>query len=177
MFATFFPANHPVGEMMDHLQKTTHFGPGGRPRGYQMTSAVLEEPVWDNPFLSGLRSRIEGLAFLTEQQRGWVHALDAEQLGVLLQQNADALLGELADDVAHVRQRELLIRAVGEGATPGIEDHHGLRTGGDLARARAVGYDAFLIGEWLLSQPDPGTALATMLQEARAMKRARSEAY
>jgi len=26
MFATFFPANHPVGEMMDHLQKTTHFG-------------------------------------------------------------------------------------------------------------------------------------------------------
>jgi tRNA-splicing ligase RtcB len=59
MFATFFPANHPVGEMMDHLQKTTHFGPGGRPRGYQLTSAVLDEPVWDNPFLSGLRSRAQ----------------------------------------------------------------------------------------------------------------------
>ena len=28
-------------------------GAGGRPRGYQMTSTVLEEPVWDNPFLSG----------------------------------------------------------------------------------------------------------------------------
>ncbi len=48
-------------------------------------------------FLSGLRSRIEGLAFLTDQQRSWVHGLDAEQLGVLLRQNADALLGELAD--------------------------------------------------------------------------------
>lgn len=48
-------------------------------------------------FLSGLRSRIEGFAFLTEQQRGWVHALDAQQLGALLQQNADALLSELAD--------------------------------------------------------------------------------
>jgi len=59
MFATFFPANHPVGEMMDHLQKVTHFGPGGRPRGYQMTSAVLDEPVWDNPFLAGLRSRAQ----------------------------------------------------------------------------------------------------------------------
>jgi tRNA-splicing ligase RtcB len=59
MFATFFPANHPVGEMMDHLQKTTHFGAGGRPRGQQFTSAVLEEPVWDNPFLSGLRSRAQ----------------------------------------------------------------------------------------------------------------------
>jgi hypothetical protein len=43
MFATFFPANHPVGETMDHLQKTTHFGAGGRPRGHQMTSAVLDE--------------------------------------------------------------------------------------------------------------------------------------
>ncbi|WP_414663454.1 RtcB family protein [Horticoccus sp. 23ND18S-11] len=59
MFATFFPDNHPVGEMMDHLHKTTHFGAGGRPRGQQMTSAVLEEPVWDNPFLSGLRSRAQ----------------------------------------------------------------------------------------------------------------------
>jgi len=48
-------------------------------------------------FLSGLRSRIEALAFLSEQQRTWVHELDAEQLGVLLQQNADALLAELAD--------------------------------------------------------------------------------
>lgn len=59
MFATFFPANHPAGEIMDQLQKTTHFGPGGRPRGHQLTSAVLEEPVWDNPFLNGLRSRAQ----------------------------------------------------------------------------------------------------------------------
>ncbi|MGC4081671.1 MAG: RtcB family protein [Vicinamibacterales bacterium] len=57
MFASFFPANHPVGEMMDHLQKVTHFGPGGRPRGYQLSSPVIEEPVWDNPFLTGLTSR------------------------------------------------------------------------------------------------------------------------
>jgi hypothetical protein len=39
MFATFFPANHPIGEMMDQLQKTTHFGPGGRPRGYARSHA------------------------------------------------------------------------------------------------------------------------------------------
>lgn len=59
MFATFFAANHPVGETMDHLQKVTHFGPGGRPRGAQWNSAVLDEPVWDNPFLSGMRSRAQ----------------------------------------------------------------------------------------------------------------------
>lgn len=57
MYASFFPANHPVGGMMDHLFKTTHFGPGGRPRGDQWSSAVLEEPVWENEFLSGLQSR------------------------------------------------------------------------------------------------------------------------
>jgi tRNA-splicing ligase RtcB len=59
MFASFFPANHPVGEMMDHLQKVTHFGPGGRPRGHQWSSPVLAEPVWDNPFLTGLQSRAQ----------------------------------------------------------------------------------------------------------------------
>src|SRR5690606_1524381 len=59
MFASFFPTNHPVGEMMDHLQKVTHFGAGGRPRGDQWGSAVLEQPVWDNPFLSGLRRRAQ----------------------------------------------------------------------------------------------------------------------
>ncbi len=57
MFASFFPDNHPVGEMMDQLQKVTHFGAGGRPRGHQFSSPVLEEPVWDNPFLHGLQSR------------------------------------------------------------------------------------------------------------------------
>ena len=59
MQATFFPANHPTKEIMDHLQKVTHFGWGGRPRGNQWTSPVLEEPVWDNPFLGGLRSRAQ----------------------------------------------------------------------------------------------------------------------
>ena len=59
MFATFFPANHPTEELMDHLQKVTHFGAGGRPRGNQFTSPVLDEPVWDNPFLKGLRSRAQ----------------------------------------------------------------------------------------------------------------------
>ncbi|WP_404424229.1 RtcB family protein [Nibricoccus sp. IMCC34717] len=59
MYATFFAANHPIREMMDHLQKVTHFGAGGRPRGGQWNASVLQEPVWDNSFLSGLRSRAQ----------------------------------------------------------------------------------------------------------------------
>jgi indole-3-glycerol phosphate synthase len=39
----------------------------------------------------------------------------------------------------------------------------GLRTHEDLTRLRAVGFDAFLIGEHLMSQPDPGAALRVLL--------------
>jgi tRNA-splicing ligase RtcB (3'-phosphate/5'-hydroxy nucleic acid ligase) len=59
MFASLFDANQPIGVMMDHLQRVSHFGAGGRPRGQQWSSAVLDEPVWDNVFLRGLRSRAQ----------------------------------------------------------------------------------------------------------------------
>ena len=39
----------------------------------------------------------------------------------------------------------------------------GLRTRDDLARLRAAGFDAFLIGEHLMARPDPGAALAMLL--------------
>jgi hypothetical protein len=57
MFASFFADNHPTSELMDKLWASTHFGAGGRPRGRQMYHALLEERVWENPFLSGLQSR------------------------------------------------------------------------------------------------------------------------
>jgi indole-3-glycerol phosphate synthase len=39
----------------------------------------------------------------------------------------------------------------------------GIATPGDLARLRSAGFGAFLIGESLMSRPDPGAALAAML--------------
>jgi indole-3-glycerol phosphate synthase len=42
----------------------------------------------------------------------------------------------------------------------------GLSTAQDLHRLRAAGFDAFLIGESLMRQPDPGSALAALLAEA-----------
>jgi indole-3-glycerol phosphate synthase len=44
----------------------------------------------------------------------------------------------------------------------------GIKTGADMKRLRAAGYDAFLIGEHLMSSPDPGAALAALLKEAQA---------
>jgi indole-3-glycerol phosphate synthase len=42
----------------------------------------------------------------------------------------------------------------------------GISTPEDLARVRAAGFDAFLIGESLMRRPDPGAALAELLSGA-----------
>jgi len=39
----------------------------------------------------------------------------------------------------------------------------GIATPDELSRLRAAGYDAFLIGESLMRQADPGTALKALL--------------
>ena len=44
----------------------------------------------------------------------------------------------------------------------------GIRTSADIARLTQIGYDAFLVGEHLMSAPDPGTALQQLIQEAGA---------
>ena len=42
----------------------------------------------------------------------------------------------------------------------------GIETGADIARLRAAGYDAFLIGESLMKAPSPGQALHRFLSDA-----------
>ncbi|MGB6744758.1 MAG: indole-3-glycerol phosphate synthase TrpC [Terracidiphilus sp.] len=42
----------------------------------------------------------------------------------------------------------------------------GIFTAQDIARLRQAGFDAFLIGESLMRQPDPGAALETLLTQA-----------
>jgi indole-3-glycerol phosphate synthase len=43
----------------------------------------------------------------------------------------------------------------------------GIRDGAEIKRLRAAGFDAFLIGEHLMTQPDPAVALAAFLSDAR----------
>ena len=122
MFASFFSAHHPVGEVMDHLQKVTHFGPGGRPRGGQWKSAVLDEPVWDNPFLSGLRGRAQD--FLGTQGDGNHFAYVGEITFREDQRRALAAAGH--EDLAQAIEREGGVFRV-------LVTHHGSRgLGADL---------------------------------------------
>lgn len=54
MHASFFQTEANVPEILDALETVTRFGPGGRERETWVRHPVLDEPVWDNPFLKGL---------------------------------------------------------------------------------------------------------------------------
>ena len=43
----------------------------------------------------------------------------------------------------------------------------GIRSGRDLVRLRDAGFDAFLVGEHLMSAPDPGEALRELVERER----------
>ena len=51
----------------------------------------------------------------------------------------------------------------------------GIATHDDLVRLRSAGFDAFLIGESLMRQPDPGAALADLLAKARGVTAQKSK--
>lgn len=54
MMATFFDSKTTTKTILDAMEASTHFGPGGRAEGSTQWDPVLEEDVWDNPFLKGL---------------------------------------------------------------------------------------------------------------------------
>jgi len=86
------------------------------------------------------------------------------------------VLGKTGADAIGVNNRDLrtfdvrletsleLVQRIPPGVVRVAES--GIATPGDLARLRAAGFDAFLIGESLMRQPDPGSALAALLAEA-----------
>lgn len=54
MYASFFRSDRSTREIMDVLQSCTRFGAGGRPIAEWVKHPVLDEAVWENPFLQGL---------------------------------------------------------------------------------------------------------------------------
>jgi indole-3-glycerol phosphate synthase len=120
-----------------------------------------------------------------------VAALDDEALAGLLGAARQAGI----DALVEVHDRDELDRALAAGAglvgvnsrdlrtlavsletalalAPAIPDdvvavaESGIGTGQDVRRLRQAGFDAFLVGEHLMSAPDPGEALRRLLEEA-----------
>jgi indole-3-glycerol phosphate synthase len=60
------------------------------------------------------------------------------------------------------RASEVIAAALPRGIVAVSES--GLRTAADIARLQAIGYNAFLVGERFMTAPDPGAALAELLQ-------------
>jgi indole-3-glycerol phosphate synthase len=112
----------------------------------------------------GQRARSFGLDVLVE-----VHTADE------LDRVLDAL-GESGADAIGVNNRDLrtfevsletslaLVERIPAGVVRVAES--GIATGEDIARLQAAGFDAFLVGESLMRQPDPGKALAELLRNA-----------
>ncbi|MBK1834856.1 RtcB family protein [Roseibacillus ishigakijimensis] len=68
LFATFYEERSSVANELDSLTTATRFGPGGRHYDDLVPHPVLDEDVWDNPFLSGLRER--GVIHIADQGDG-----------------------------------------------------------------------------------------------------------
>ncbi len=91
---------------------------------------------------------------------------------------ADVLdaLGETGADAIGVNNRDLKTFDVSQDTSLALVDRipsnvvrvteSGISTPEDIARLRKAGFDAFLIGESLMRQPDPGEALAELLKGA-----------
>ena len=57
-----------------------------------------------------------------------------------------------------------MLERIGEALPSGIVAvaESGIRTPDDIARLSALGYSAFLVGERLITEPDPGSALEAL---------------
>ena len=113
----------------------------------------------------------------------FAHAAHSLSLDVLVEVHTAAeldrvlsTLGESGADAIGVNNRDLktfavnletsltLVERIPRGVVRVAES--GIATSEDLARLRAAGFDAFLIGESLMRQPDPGAALKALLTGA-----------
>lgn len=103
----------------------------------------------------------------------------SHQLDVLFEAHDEEELARATDagcDLIGINSRDLqtfevnletafhLAEKIPEGCLAVAES--GIHSGSDLARLRAAGYDAFLIGESLMKKERPGDALAQLLRQA-----------
>ena len=117
MFATFYQERCGIDGELDVLTAMTRFGQGHRHLDDLVPDPVHDEPVWDNPFLTGLRDR--AALHMADQGDGnhfaYIGEIDAD--AGLLENLRAAGYGDLAGSLA----------AVGSGRLRVLITHHGSR--------------------------------------------------
>jgi indole-3-glycerol phosphate synthase len=156
----------------------------GSPDHLRAVRATVDIPILRKDFIVSEYQLIEAAALGADAALLIVAALDKSELTSLVQAAARLSLAALVE----VHNREELRRAVDAGARViGVNSRNlrtlavhpevlaevaaeiphgviavaesGIRTRDDIARLSAAGYHAFLVGERLITQPDPGIAL------------------
>ncbi len=124
---------------------------------FLLIAAVLHDETLRDLILLGRRLDIEPLVEVhSREELDRALAAGARIVGV---NNRD-----LRDFSVHIETSLELIERIPEECIAVSES--GLRTHGDLERLRAAGFDAFLIGEFLMKSADPGAALRGLLAPA-----------
>lgn len=173
MFATFFEPKEDTSYLLDKLMAVTRFGAGGRRDHELVHHPILDEDIWKNPFLNGLKSY--GVRHMADQGDGnhfaYIGRLsDTDGLAVTL---AAAGYGGLADSLR------------GRGELWCLVTHHGSRGLGAQLYKRgidaAVKYCAEVCPEipraaaWLDVSTDEGAAYWEALQYIGRWTRANHE--
>ncbi len=126
LHASFFQSELSVPELMEQVQASTRFGPGGRQPSEQILHPVLDEPVWDNPFLSGLQDK--AVAHLADQGDGNHFAFLGEmEVGERALDHApNSTIGTLFEQLKGERKWKVLVT------------HHGSRSLGSTVFLRGL---------------------------------------
>jgi len=167
----------------------------GSLRNLELASAAVRLPCLRKDFIVDEYQITEARAHLADailliaaaltdgEMKQFARAARAHNLDVLVEvhmaEELDrvlAALGETGADAIGVNNRNLKTLEVHFETSLELVDRiprtvvrvaeSGIATSADLARLRGAGFDAFLIGESLMRQPDPGAALAMLLSGA-----------
>ncbi|HEV2645349.1 MAG TPA: indole-3-glycerol phosphate synthase TrpC [Acidobacteriaceae bacterium] len=121
--------------------------------------AALENPELKNLYAAATRMELDVLCEIHDRQElDRALGLGFRVIGV----NSRNLHTMKVDPVTQIELGQLLPSDVIRVAESGI------RNAADLSRMRSAGYDAFLVGESLMREADPGAALAALLAPAYA---------
>ena len=156
----------------------------GSPEHLRAVRAAVDIPVLRKDFIVSDYQLLEAAALGADAARLIVGALEQRELVELLSRAEELRLAALVEvhDVEELRRaldggarivgvnsRNLRTLAVDPGVFAAVAAvlprgvtavaESGIRTRDDLTRLSSAGYHAFLVGERLIAQPDPGAAL------------------